>query len=199
MACARSARKPLLLALTASPRRRGNSARLLRAFLRGVTGYTVQRIHLCDYAVAPCRGCGRCQTTHRCWQKDHAEKLIRYFSQADALVLAAPVFFYGFPGHAKTIIDRCHPLWQDPQWRRRPRRPGYFLATCASSRIREFEVIVRETKAFFNTIACTYSGAVLAPGLEPDADARRLALAEAKAQRLGCSLLPIPRKAECRG
>ena len=81
-------RKPLLLALNASPRRRGNSARLLTSFISGLSGWSVKRVFLCDLNLSPCRSCYRCRTTYRCRQPDDGEKLLHLFDRASAVVLA---------------------------------------------------------------------------------------------------------------
>jgi multimeric flavodoxin WrbA len=111
--------------------------------------------------------------------------LVRWFDQADAMVLASPVYFYGFPAQAKAVIDRCQPLWSDPVWRRRPKRPAVFISTCAASRRSEFSVIVREARAFANTIGFKILHTVLVTGLDRTDATIRLSQAERRAIRLG--------------
>ncbi len=153
-----------MLALSASPRRRGASSGLLASFLRGLRGWRIVRFRVFDLNIRPCRGCHTCLRGRPCPQHDFMPKLIALFDRADALVLASPVYFYGFPAPMKAVIDRCHPLWHSPRWRRRPKRPAFFLSTCDARDQREFSVMVRQAKAFFNTSAFQYCAEVLVSG-----------------------------------
>jgi len=114
--------------------------------------------------------------------------LIRLFDRADALVLASPVYFYSLPAQAKAVVDRCHPLWHDPYWRERPRRPAFFLSTCASEKPDEFQVIVREVKAFFNTLGFRYAGELLVSGMDRSDASVRLTRALRAARSLSRQL-----------
>lgn len=171
---------PLLLALQASPRPHGSTARLLSAFLRAGRGWRVRRVPLSRLDISP-YGAARSP-------RDAMDRLIAEFDRADALVLAAPVYFYGFPSQAKAVIDRCHPLWHDPRWRTRPRRPAFFLSTCAAVRTAEFAVIRREARAFLNTIGFRLRGELLVPGLDRADAGARLRRAGVQAARLARSL-----------
>jgi multimeric flavodoxin WrbA len=184
---------PLLLALLASPRPRGANARLLAAFVRGVRNVRIRRLNLADLGIQPYSGRSR-RGSERA-RRDPMDDLIRLFDRADALVLASPVYFYGFPAQTKAVIDRCQPLWKDPYWRRRPRRPAYFISTCAFSRRSEFAVIVREAKAFLHTIGFYYAGELLVPGQDRKDASRRLLAAGVRAGRSGLKfsrLVPPP-------
>lgn len=175
---------PLLVALLGSPRPQGACARLLGAFCRGARGWRVRAFNLSLLRVHPCQGCGSCQRKAVCRYRDDMLKLIHWLDRAQAVVLAAPVYFYGFPGQTKTVIDRCHPLWNDPYWQRRPRRPGFLLSTCGSNRLSEFSVLRREAKSFFNTIGCRIAGELLVPGMERKRARSKLARAAAKSRLL---------------
>lgn len=185
--------QPILLSLLASPRLRGANARLLTAFQSGARGWHIQRFNLSQrpvppYGLSPQRRPARIQP-------GAMTELVDWFDRADALVVASPVYFYGFPAHAKAMIDRCHPLYHNPYWRRRPKRPAYFISTCAASRRREFEIIVREAKAFFNTIGFQYAGDLLVPGMDACDAAVRLERSLSRARALGRRL---NRVAACR-
>lgn len=181
--------KPWLLALLGSPRPRGANARLLSAFLGACTGWRIQRIDLTKLNVRPYTG----QPLPRPGQgHDPMTSLIAWFDRADALVLAAPVYFYGFPAQVKSVIDRCQPLWADRRWQRRRKRPAIFISTCAASRRSEFEVIRREAKAFLNTIGCQYTGEIFVSGLDSASAARRLRYGRIRAVRLAQRLFSAP-------
>lgn len=133
----------------------------------------------------PCQGCEQCRRTGVCHQTDDMSQLISWFDTAQALVLAAPVYFYGLPAPVKAMVDRCHPLWHSRRWKTRPPRPAFFISTCGAPRKTEFEVIRRESNAFLNTIGFHAAGELLLPGLEKPARKQRLSQAKQRALRLG--------------
>lgn len=104
---------PRVLALAGSPRRRGNSDRLLDAFERGVLGAggTLDRVIAADVGAKPCRGCNSCSKDGRCVIRDGMDDLYERFDSADALVIATPVFFATVPAVLKIVYDRCQPYW----------------------------------------------------------------------------------------
>jgi multimeric flavodoxin WrbA len=111
-------------------------------------------------------------------------KLLNLFHHAEALVLAAPVYFYGFPAQVKAVIDRCQPIWHTRSQIRK-KRPAFFISTCASENPKEFQVIVREAKAFLNTLGFIYQDDLLVPGMDSPDSAARLVQACGEARRKG--------------
>jgi multimeric flavodoxin WrbA len=182
------ATRPVLAALLASPRRQGRSAALLAAFLKPLRAWDIRFFHLSAISVLPCTGCDHCLNhppDYPCRQRDALPKLVKVLDQADALVLAAPVYYYGFPAQAKAVIDRTYPMYHHPYWQRHARRPAFFLASCASSKRDEFRAIVPEAKAFLNTLAFHYTDALLVTGMDRRDARQRLAGAKIRAERLG--------------
>jgi multimeric flavodoxin WrbA len=61
-----------VLILSASPRKGGNSDTLCDEFMRGAkdAGNTVEKIALHEKRIGYCTGCGVCNRTHQCVQKD---------------------------------------------------------------------------------------------------------------------------------
>ena len=48
-----------------------------------------------------------------CVQRDDIGDILKAYQQADILVLATPVYFYGISAQMKTFIDRTYPIWQN--------------------------------------------------------------------------------------
>jgi multimeric flavodoxin WrbA len=101
-----------VLAFATSPRRQGNSETLLDYLLESmaeengvaVTKYVLNH----DILIKPCRGCNACERLNRCIQEDDdlnwvLEKII----EADAVVLASPIFCMGLCSQAKALVDRA--------------------------------------------------------------------------------------------
>jgi multimeric flavodoxin WrbA len=99
-----------VLALSASPRRDGNSRLLADAFLEGAagSGHQVELAHLDDHVGAFLRDCRTCRGADgRCSIDDGFEALLyeRYLP-AEAVALATPLYWYGVSGQLKTFLDR---------------------------------------------------------------------------------------------
>lgn len=119
-----------VLVLSASPRKGGNSDLLCDAFMRGVeeTGGSAEKIFLRDHEIRYCTGCGVCNTTHRCVQKDDMEEILRKMIEADVIVMATPVYFYSMDAQMKTLIDRTVPRYTEIS-----NKDFYFIVTAADT------------------------------------------------------------------
>lgn len=98
-----------ILAVSASPRKGGNSDVLCDEFLKGASenGHEVQKIRLAEKKIAPCMACYGCSETHVCVCKDDMAEVLDALKSADIIVLASPVYFYSISAQMKTMIDRC--------------------------------------------------------------------------------------------
>ncbi len=104
-----------VLIISSSPRRKGNSQLLCEAFARGAeeSGNQVELVRLAEKKMRFCRACDACMKNGgKCVQSDDMEGILELFQQADVLVLATPVYFYGITAQMKTFIDRTYPIWQ---------------------------------------------------------------------------------------
>ena len=102
-----------MLAIMGSPRRGGNTELLLDAFLKGAGegGAEPVKIAACDLDISPCLECLDCEETGECVIRDGMEKVYRRLHEADRIVIASPIFFYGLPAQLKALIDRGQALW----------------------------------------------------------------------------------------
>ena len=100
-----------ILVLIGSPRKDGNTALLARAFAEGAgMRHEVELVSVTDFTVHPCIGCNSCYTSegHRCFQDDGMQQIYEKLKQADTLIIASPVYFYGVSSQLKALIDRLH-------------------------------------------------------------------------------------------
>jgi multimeric flavodoxin WrbA len=100
-----------VLAINASPRKYGNTYKLLKVAVKAAeeNGGEVDVIHLYDYALKPCKGCisddeEACRPP--CLMEDDAWEVLKKVRDSDALIVATPIYWYGPPGHLKTLIDK---------------------------------------------------------------------------------------------
>ena len=99
-----------ILILSGSPRKGGNTELLAEAFAKGAAEHHhVEILSVHNYNVNPCLGCNACfKTNGVCAQKDDMTFIYEKMIQADMLVIASPVYFYGISAQLKAVIDRFH-------------------------------------------------------------------------------------------
>lgn len=119
-----------VLIISASPRKHGNSDLLCDQFEKGAkeSGHAVERVFLAEKAIGYCRGCGVCNSTHKCVQKDDMAEILDKMVEADVIVLATPVYFYSMDGQMKTFIDRTVPRYTEIR-----DKDFYFIMTAADT------------------------------------------------------------------
>jgi multimeric flavodoxin WrbA len=104
-----------ILALVGSPRRQGNTAILVDEILRGAKarGHVAEKIRLYDYEIMPCLDCRRCKRSEEdfiCPLKDGMQEIYPKLTDADVIIFATPVYWYGPTGMMKLLIDRLRPF-----------------------------------------------------------------------------------------
>ena len=109
-----------------SPRKNGNSAALAEQVAEGAraTGAEVQIFNLHEMDIKPCDGCNACQngSGRDCHIKDDMQDLYPAIRQADAMVIAGPVYWYSVTAQTKLFIDRCYAIAKpgdNALWRKR--------------------------------------------------------------------------------
>ena len=102
-----------VIAFSGSPRIGGNTELLLDEALRAVRalGHEV-KVHKLNYMrIKPCQDCGGCDTTGVCIIDDDMSGIYQDIREADRIVLASPIFFFGLSAQAKAMVDRCQSFW----------------------------------------------------------------------------------------
>jgi multimeric flavodoxin WrbA len=101
-----------VVVLHGSSRRGGNSDALADRFLAGL-GTTdsdcIRHFYPIEMEIAHCRGCGTC-ATGMCAIDDDMREVYPAFSQADVVVLAAPMFWGYMTSQLKTLFDRLEAI-----------------------------------------------------------------------------------------
>ncbi len=97
-----------ILILQGSPNRRGSTYLLADRFRQGAAdaGHTVEIIDVVHANIHPCTGCVRCGYEGPCVQKDGMEEIRPKILNADMLVFATPLYYYGMSAQLKTLVDR---------------------------------------------------------------------------------------------
>ena len=134
-----------VLIISASPRKGGNSDTLCDRFAQGAkeSGNNVEKIFIAAKNIGYCRGCGVCNSTHKCVQKDDMAEILDKMVSADVIVLATPVYFYTMDGQMKTFIDRTVPRYTEIK-----NKNFYFIMTAADTEKASLERTLEAFRGF---------------------------------------------------
>ncbi|MEM2870012.1 MAG: flavodoxin family protein [Thermoplasmata archaeon] len=155
---ANSHRGPRALAFSCSPRgRRGATELVLRSFIRGFeeSGGVARLLNPYELNIEPCRGCFACwtRTRGRCVIDDDMARVLDGIQNADAIILATPVYHFTFSEGMKRLLERTMPLLEprvqlSPDGRTRHRRLGprgqwaVLIATCGLPELEVFDSLL---------------------------------------------------------
>ena len=175
-----------ILILSGSPRKGGNTDLLVEVFVKGASQkHHVEVVSIRDYKVNPCMGCNACfkNKDNICVQKDDMQTIYEKMSQADMLVIASPVYFYGLSAQLKAVIDRCHNPIRDTF----KIKKTAILLVGAATLPELFDSILAQYQLCLNFFKLEDEGRVLARGAKDKGDIKNIdALNEAF--RLGQSI-----------
>ena len=99
-----------IIILNGSPRRNGNTSALCDTFTEGAAGagHSVTRFNLQGMNIHGCLGCmkGGKDAASPCVQKDDMALIYPAYREADIVVLASPMYYWGFTSQLKAAFDR---------------------------------------------------------------------------------------------
>jgi len=165
-----------ILGLMGSPRVGGNTDLLMDACLKGAesSGAVPEKIIVDRLKIAPCREFYGCLKDGNCVIKDDMQGMYTKLLEADIVVAASPMFFYGLSGQLKILIDRCQALWaRSSVLKQRPNntgRRGAFIAVGATRGSRLFDGSILTIKYFFKEIGVEYTDQLLIRGVDAKAE-----------------------------
>ena len=103
-----------IVILNGSPRRKGNTSALVKAFTEGAesAGNTVTEFFLDEMNIHGCKGCfgGHSSRECPCVQKDDMDRIYPAVKESDVVVLATPLYYWNMSGQIRTAIDRLFAL-----------------------------------------------------------------------------------------
>ncbi len=193
-----------VLGLYGSPRRGGNTELLLDEALKGVAaqGARAEGIRLCDFRITPCKECLSCFNDGACVIADDMQGIYPRLLEADVVILASPIFFYGITAWAKALVDRCQALWarkyvlHDPLLEGGKKRKGFFISVGGTKGQRMFDGAVLTVRYFFDAFNTNYTGDLLFRGVDACGDIRKSPEALLQAFAVGGKLVSDLRGAE---
>lgn len=180
-----------VLGIMGSPRIKGNTDLLLEEALKGAKsqGAEVEKIVVDKLKIAPCREYMGCFKDGNCVIRDDMDAVYPKLLEADVVILASPMFFYGLSSQAKALIDRCQALWARKRILKQSLpvggRKGAFIAVGATKGKQLFEGSVLTMKYFFDAINVEYADELLVRGIDARGEIKQHPIALADAFELG--------------
>jgi multimeric flavodoxin WrbA len=150
-----------VIAFLGSPRVHGNTELLLDEAVRAVKeqGHDVTTFKLNHMRIEPCQDCGGCDNSGICIINDDMAEIYQAIREADRIILASPIFFFGLSAQSKAMIDRCQSFWCEKYLLKKPIPEGPFgrrgLLLLVGGMKKEVGIQCSDAtaKAFFRTIS----------------------------------------------
>ena len=102
-----------IVILSGSPRKGGNTEKLILAFKEGAesAGNIVAVFHTAYMSIKGCIGCEFC-TAHEgeCTLSDDMGIILDAMNKCDVIIWASPIYYFSFTAQLKTVIDRTYPF-----------------------------------------------------------------------------------------
>ncbi|MBR6799444.1 MAG: flavodoxin family protein [Firmicutes bacterium] len=141
------------LLLNGSPRQ-GNTYTALEALKKGfanIEGLEVGEIEATNVDVSPCVACDTCGETGKCVFDDDTNEVIAAVLEADVVVFATPVYWWGITAQLKLIIDKMYSRGSALQAAKK--KVGIIAIGEADQEDVQYELIARQFEAI-----CGYLG-----------------------------------------
>ncbi|MDO4322483.1 MAG: flavodoxin family protein [Lachnospiraceae bacterium] len=97
-----------IVILQGSPNKKGSTNALVEKFSLGAeeAGHSIRRFDLVDMNIGSCTGCVTCGYEGPCILQDDNQKIRKAVLEADMIVFATPLYYYGMSAQLKIVIDR---------------------------------------------------------------------------------------------
>jgi multimeric flavodoxin WrbA len=171
--------EPLLVAVYGSPRRKGNTATLLRHAVEGAkdAGARVDEFVLRDLKISPCLEIYGCKRAGECTLRDDFQMVRDRIFASRGLLLASPIFFYAVSAQTKILMDRFQSQWVKKYWIdktpfgcRTAKRVGLFISAGATTGRKLFDGALLTVRYFFDVLDTEFWKSLTYRGLDFEGD-----------------------------
>jgi multimeric flavodoxin WrbA len=180
-----------VLGIMGSPRIKGNTDLLLDEALKGAQsqGAEMEKLIVDKLKIAPCREYYGCLRDGNCVIRDDMDDIYPKLLEAEGIIVASPMFFYGLTSQVKALIDRCQALWARKYILKQDLpdsgRKGAFIAVGATRGKKLFDGSILTVKYFFQSIGVKYVDELLVRGVDKRGEIKQHPSALSDAFELG--------------
>lgn len=175
-------KKMKILVITGSPRKNGNSNTLADNFIKGAeeAGHSVVRFDSAFKKVHPCIACNKCGMNGECAFKDDFEFVKENIVDADCVVFATPMYYFGISAQIKAVIDRFYAI----NGQIHVPKKAVLLMTYADTSESVAQPIISHYETLLRYLGWSDAGKIIASGVWTAGDVSRTQYPE-KAYELG--------------
>ena len=161
-----------VIGLNGSPRTGGNTDILLEKALEGAKnkGARTDKVVLNSLKFSPCQECEEMRDDGTCIIEDDLQAVYQKIKEADAVILASPIFFGSLSSQTKMMIDRFQCAWRAKYMFKKDtfkkRKLGAFISVEASNREDFFHNARAIVRNLFATVNAEYKEELFCPGLD---------------------------------
>ena len=160
-----------VLGIMGSPRLKGNTDLLLEEALKGAQSRQagVEKISVDKMKITPCKEYYGCLKDGNCVMRDDMDIIIPKLLEADGIIVASPMFFYGITAQLKALIDRCQALWVRRNILKNlpeAKKKGAFIGVGATRGKQLFDGSILVMKYFFQSFGAEYADELLVRGVD---------------------------------
>lgn len=162
-----------VLIFLGSPRKGGNTEILVNEVMAGIeeAGGATELIRLAQMKIHPCIGCGGCEKEGNCVIQDEMQLLYPKIADADRIIVASPIYFYGVTAQTKAFLDRCQALWSrkyilHQRLQGRVPKIGYYVGVSATSGRQVFNGAILTVKYALDAMDFAYGGELVVRGAD---------------------------------
>jgi len=171
--------KKKILAISGSMRSPSFTERMLALCIEGIgEGFEVRKFYPHRLKINPCLSCWKCwEKTNPgvCVQRDDFSQILSAYKEADYILLAAPLYFFGFPATVKNVIDRLFVILEPAQYtsphggtshpKRYNRHPkAVLISSCGFPEIENFDLLRQHFRKICTELEWKWAGEILMPG-----------------------------------
>lgn len=156
-------KKMKILVITGSPRKNGNSNTLADNFIKGAqeARHTVVRFDSAFKNVHPCVACNKCGMNGQCVFKDDFEFVKENIIDADTVIFATPMYYFGISAQIKAVIDRFYAINEQIHI---PKK-AVLIMTYADTSATKAQPIISHYETMLNYLGWSNAGQIIAPGV----------------------------------
>lgn len=180
-----------VLGIQGSPRIKSNTELLLDAALKGAkeAGAITEKIVVDKLKIQPCKEYYGCLKDGNCVIRDDMDLMYQKLVEADVIIMASPMFFYGLTAQLKALIDRCQAIWARKYILKQaighPGRRCAFIGVGATKGKQLFEGSILTVKYFCRALDVEYDGELLIRGVDQRGEIKQHPAALQDAYNLG--------------
>lgn len=156
-----------VLGFEGSPRKNGNTEKLVKAILEGAgeKGAETKHYKIAKMNISPCLGCMDCRESGVCVHKDDMTPLYDEIQSSDAIIIGSPIYMWQVNAQTKTFMDRLV-LFIQPDFTTRLNGPKrlVFAFTQGNPDAQAFKSYFDYLEKLFSFLHYDVKGTILAAG-----------------------------------